>query len=96
MKYLLHRHGSNAANQPMTPSMPVAIVEAPDEHAARATSWHGDKPSVHSAPTPAATILAQVDDLTVYANQHLSAEPLDEADDDDVNEVYAADALRNA
>jgi hypothetical protein len=33
--YLVYRHGSNAANQSMTPTMAVAIIDAETEDAAR-------------------------------------------------------------
>ncbi len=33
--FLVYRHGSNAANQSMTPVMAVAIIDAPTEDAAR-------------------------------------------------------------
>jgi hypothetical protein len=33
--FLVYRHGSNAANQPMTPSAAVAIINATDEVEAR-------------------------------------------------------------
>ena len=34
MRFLVYRNGSNAANQSMCNRMPVAIVEASDEHEA--------------------------------------------------------------
>jgi hypothetical protein len=36
--YLVYRHGSNAANQSMTPVMAVAIVDAPTAEGARSVA----------------------------------------------------------
>jgi DNA-binding transcriptional regulator YiaG len=66
VKYLVTRYGSNAANQSMTPSLPVAVVEAESEEDAVQAIYDYDYEKVTE----------QLADFTVYSNQYLRAKPL--------------------
>lgn len=69
--YLIIRHGANSANQPMTPRLPVALVEAKNRGEAEATEHDGD------ARSPAFLKLAPR--VKVWANQRVEAVPLSRA-----------------
>lgn len=72
--FLIYRHGSNAANQSMTPISAVAIVDAETADAAKKIA---------------------AENVTVYANQFLSAvaeADLNEQEIEDWNEVSTRDA----
>jgi hypothetical protein len=84
VKYLIYRHGSNAANQGMTDTMPVAIVEAKSREEALETVRH-DPPGKMDPYAP--SYLALDEDVEVWANQTLSARPLSRAKKSDVSAV---------
>ena len=93
--YLVYRKGSNAANQSMTIEwVPIAIVRAASQDEAEATTWGGERPSIHSCPRIAAEVLASCGNLDVWPNQHIKAVLDVEADDEDWNSVLEADAMR--
>lgn len=99
-KYLVYRVGSNAANQPMTfEPVPIAIVEAKNRRAAvrRGYSGGGGPKSVHDCLflDPDGEIVAQVGDLSVYANQYLYALPRSKASKRDWNAVLEENAMRS-
>ena len=81
--YLVYRHGSNAANQSMTPKMAVAIVEArsQDDAIARVRTRH---PSLVTGYRDDMTVLPYV---SCYANQSFSAVPRSRANKDDWMQV---------
>ena len=80
-RYLVYRHGSNAANQSMRDTAPVAIVEAKSANEACAVE-SDPKPTIHSSAW-----LALNSDVTLYANQRVSAVPLSKARKADRREV---------
>jgi hypothetical protein len=72
--YLLYRRGSNALNQPLEFDwVPVAIVRAASKARAERLSWHGEAPSIHSAPTPEAQIVENSGDVRFFADQYAKA-----------------------
>jgi len=72
MKYLIYRHGMNGNNQSMVDRVPVAIVEADSEEEALRCERH-DPPGKLDVYAP--SYLALDNDVTVWANQRLSAVP---------------------
>lgn len=94
-QYLVYRKGSNSANQSMTVGwVPIAIVRAKSREAAEATTWGGEKPSVHSCPRVAAEVVAHCGNLDVWSNQYLKAVPESKAPRGDWNAVLEEDAMR--
>jgi hypothetical protein len=85
-QYLVYRHGSNAANQPMRDRAPVAIVEARTRDDATACAYSVDDPRIADH---AYCILAR--HVSVWANQRLSAVPVSRAPKADVREVQETD-----
>lgn len=77
--YLIVRHGSNGANQPMRARAPVAIVEAKNRKDAEETEHDG---SAHSS---AWLVLAP--EVKVWANQRIEAIPVSKASKADLLEV---------
>jgi hypothetical protein len=63
-KYLIYRYGSNAANQHLTPKMPVAVVEAESHEEAVQAVYDYDNERIVDRLT---------ESLTVYNNQYLTA-----------------------
>lgn len=89
-EYLVVRHGANTANQHMRDRRPVTIVEAASIEAATRT--------VRPLPLSLyeAAYLELDPTVDVWANQHLSAVPLAEADPADVSELRDDAALRHS
>lgn len=83
-RYLVYRHGANASNQPMTNVRPVAVVEANSRDAACATERH-DPPGKLDPYAPATMVLDR--EITVWANQYLSAIPVSKAPRADLRAV---------
>lgn len=61
-KYLVYRHGSNGANQSMTQTVPVVIVEAANATDACETIWDS-----------IGTCLKLEPEVRAYSNQHFTA-----------------------
>lgn len=83
-QYLVIRHGSNAANQRMRAAAPVAIVTAGSRAAATETV-RLDPPGKLDPHSPA--VLALDNEITVWANQHLTAVPVSRASKADLREL---------
>lgn len=66
--YVVYRHGSNAANQSMTPSMPIGVYEGVGR---TADERHSN------------AIEQAQEEHTVYANQYLNAQPHNRVSPDD-------------
>ncbi len=81
--YLIYRHGSNRANQSMTPKTAVAIVEArsQDDAVAKVRARH---PSLVTGYRDDMTGLPYV---SCYANQRFSAVPRSRANREDWMQV---------
>lgn len=83
MQYVVYRHGANEQNQSGREIAPVALVRAETAGAAVRTVRYG-------APGPDVPRYLEGDErVAIFLNQFLSAQPVEEAPEEDVREVEA-------